>query len=1055
MKCKENENSFFRLIQINLLFFLFFFPQIILSRQEMRFERITPEKGFPGVMVYSILQDYQGFMWFATMSGLIKYDGYKFTTYRYDKSDTNTLRGYNFHCLYEDKSKNLWIGGSGVLSRYNREKDNFENYFLEIIKRQPAQVIHSICEDDSANLYLGVGKYGFYGFNTKIKTFENFGLKNIVEPHFRSGWTGSLCRDENIIWLVQSDGLLKFNMLNHTFQNYMHIPGNRNSLSSDNTYCMIKDASNILWIGTFNGLNKFDISTGRFEVFGINDYSTGILNNTDILHIAEPENGKLWMLTSEGLFIFDKDKGLLYDYYHEPENPYSLSTNFLWYTYKDKSGIIWVGTQFGGLNKYNPEQSKFTHYKHDEHSINSITGGYVRALLEDREGYIWVGTMQGLNKFNIITNEVTRFQVQTPGKKTISDNNISALCEDREGNIWIGTLNGLNCLDIKSGNFIRYMHNNNDSTSLGHQMISQLYEDKHGVLWIATQGGGLDRFNKEQKSFTHYKPVFSDTNSISSESVESFFEDKSGNLWIGSWRGLNKFDRDKGIFKVYNYSESGVEPLLIPFEDKKNRFWTVSWQTGLSLFDRNSGSYILSFGIKEGFPSNTATNILEDDAGNLWVGTINGLTKYNPETGKFINYDVTDGLPFDMIWHESQLKDRQGYLYFGGEGGFFRFHPDSLEENNSVPQIVFTDFKIFNEPVKLSDEGPLKENINVTKQLNLTYKDEIFSLEFASLDYRNPAKNQYAYILEGFNKDWVYTNSANRIATYTTIDPGEYVFRVKGSNNDGLWNETGVSIKIIITPPWWATWWFRTIAIIFILGVSVFAVKLRFKALRNEKKQQEDFTRQIISAHEDERNRISRGLHDSLGQNLLIVKNLALLGKKHPEKNPELFNNIEKLSSAIIREVRDISYNLYPYQLERLGLTKALESITERALKSSEIKFTKEIDTIDNIFSHEEEINIFRVVQECINNIVKHSGAKRASLKIKKPGRDLLITISDNGKGFDVNEILSDKSKTGIGLINMKERLKLLAGTLEIKSAPGKGTKFKIKIPLIEVYKTL
>lgn len=518
-----------------------------------------------------------------------------------------------------------------------------------------------------------------------------------------------------------------------------------------------------------------------------------------------------------------------------------------------------------------------------------------------------------------------------------------------------------------------------------------------------------------------------------------------GEFWVGTnFGGLNRFDRNNGIFKSY-YFYSSICCISTAYEDKNGRFWITDYFNGLRLFERKAGNFI-HYTKNEGLADNTAGGMAEDSKGNLWIGTANGLSKFNPDSKIFKNYKKSDGLLTTNFYWGAVLKDKNGFLYFGGDDGFVKFHPDSLQDNPYPPSVVLTDFKLFNKSVKPSESSSLKKNIIVADEISLSYTENIFSFEFAALDYTNPKKNQYAYMLDGVDNEWRYSGNV-RIASYTNIDPGEYVFHVKGSNNDGVWNEEGKSIKIIITPPWWQTWWFRSCGAIVIVGVVGFSFNRRLKTVKKEKKSQEEFTRQLISAQEEERKRIAGELHDSLGQNLLVIKNKAMLGLKKKD-NKLLFNEISDLSSSTLQEVREISYNLHPYQLERLGLTKAIESITERALKSTNIIFKDEIDIIDKIFSPEAEINIYRIIQECVNNIIKHSGATEAQLIIKKEHDGVLITISDNGKGFDVNAVLSDKLKRGIGLMDINERAKLFNGKVEFKSAPGMGTTCKISIPL-------
>lgn len=1031
-----------------IFFTLLFLPPIIFAQPVMRFERITCQDGLPSGTILNFLQDYQGFLWFTTMNGPIKYDGFKFTTFVFDKYDTNTIRGYDAMALYEDKSRNLWIGTIGVLSRYKREMDIFENYFLNIDDKSNIPYVRCICEDDSSYLYLGTSNCGFFRFDRRNGIFKNYRNNSHDETSISNNWIYDLCPDENqIIWIATGHGLNKFDIINQTFKSYEHIPGNKKSLSSNYTQCVFKDKSGTLWVGTTNGLNKFDKSTGSFESFGIEDDSSGLLNNIYIRDIYENQDGNLWLATDNGLIIFDKEKFSFYKYSHEYKIPFTLSGNNVSVVFKDRSGIIWVGTRRkGGINKYNREHSKFIYYRNYENDRKSLTGGSVTSIIEDRTGTIWVGTTQGLNKLNDKNKEFTKF-IKVPGKKNApSSNTILSLFEDSKGIFWIGTDNGLTRFDKETGVFTNYLHyewNKEISTKFA---IRAIYEDKLGNLWLGTPEG-IEKFDRELNTFTHYESAYGDTYKLNKD-ILCFYEDKSGDLWAGaSYRGLNKFDREKGIFTSYYYSDLSTNAINGIIEDRKNRFWCVSSQNGLYLFDRDKGDFQLTFGMKNGLSSNSAVSVVGDDRGYLWIGTQNGLSKYDPETGKSRNYDLKDGIPIVNV--EASLKDRNGYLYFGGEEGYLKFHPDSLQENTNPPSVVLTDFKIFNQSVKPSDNGLLKKNINVAEEIELTYKENVFSIEFAALDYHNPMKNRYAYMLEGFNEDWVYTDASSRTAHYTNIDPGEYVFRVKGSNNDGVWNEEGTSVKIIITPPWWQTWWFRGCFILLILGVLEFTRERHMTKVRKEIMQKEEFSRQLISNQEQERKRIASDLHDSHVQNLLLLKNkISMLMRRKDTTGPEK-EELRDISDGLLSsmdEIRSISYSLRPHEIERFGLTDSIGHMIEKVGETSGVIFKTQIENINGLLKQDDEVILYRIVQECLNNIVKHSQAKTAKIRISKYSDSIEIFIKDDGIGFDI-EKLGRQTKLGLGLTDIRERVSLLKGEIDIITSPGNGTSIEINIP--------
>jgi len=1011
------------------------------SQQEIRFEHITVQDGLPENSVRQIIQDYQGFLWFATQNGLVKYDGYKFIVYNFNPLDSHSIGGRNIFSLYEDRSKIIWIGTEFGLSKYDREKNRFDNYFLGD-NMQDRYFIFSICEDDYGFLYFGSIGTGLYKFDKAKKSYTKFkhnpdDSKSIGSDNINRVIGG----DSSTIWIGTSDdGLIKFNIIEQTFKSYKSKPGDSNSIISNYAYSLYKDRSGNLWIGTNRGLNKFDEMTETFTAYKIPIEDQVIPENFEIEDIHEDKNGFLWFaVVNYGLVKFEPATGRLIKYENDPLKNFTLSSNIVSCVFEDRSGVLWVGTFWGGMNKYDQRKSKFTHFMPNinENNININ----VESLLKDSSGDIWVGTFNGLNRFDRNTNTFVDFNKITGKKEKLGSSRIRKLFTDSYGYFWIGTIDGLMKYDTKKKAISVFKHIPGDTTSITGNLINDIYQDRKDNLWICTSTG-LNVFDRKYNTFKTYQHNNDDSNSISNDQVLCIYEDSVDDLWLGTnWGGLNKFDRVTGSFITYHYPRLGFTTLEPILEDNQGNLLIGSYQTGLNTFDRNTGEirYITE---KEGLINNTISSMIKDNSGNLWVGTDYGLTRFNPVTNSLKNFDKND-LPFTRFL-KGVIKDNDGYLYFGGEGGFIMFHPDSIKDNEHVPEIVLTEFMMFNKAVQPDEDSPLKKNINVADKIELSYYDNSFSFEFAALDYKNPGRNQYAYMMEGFDKNWIGSGNI-RNAYYTNLDPGEYTFRVKGSNNDGVWNEEGASVKIIITPPWWQTWWFRGCGILLIIGLLGYTRQRKLSKIREELHRQSEFTKQLINTQEAERKRIAGELHDTLGQDLLIIKNKALLGMKNPLKNPEVVADISEISSSSLQEVREISYNLHPYQLEQLGLTKAVESIIERASKSSSIKFSYELDNIDKLFNPETEINLFRMIQESINNILKHSEATEAVISVLKDSEEVSVNVKDNGKGFDV---LISKSKRGLGLMSLFERAKISGAKVDIDSRPGKGTLINISISI-------
>ncbi len=486
---------------------------------------------------------------------------------------------------------------------------------------------------------------------------------------------------------------------------------------------------------------------------------------------------------------------------------------------------------------------------------------------------------------------------------------------------------------------------------------------------------------------------------MSSNAVYYLHEDDSGTLWIGTPAGINRLNPDGQTFT--HYSD------------------------------------------KDGLPNNTIYAILSDKSGNLWVSTNYGLAKFNPQTRTSRNYTVHDGLQDNEFNQASAFQTSSGEMFFGGANGLNSFYPEEIKDSLYKPPIVLTAFKKFDRKINLN-KSP--EEID---ELEFSYKDNVLSFEFAALDFTAPQKNQYAYKLEGFDQDWNYSGT-RRTAYYTNLDGGDYVFRVKGTNSDGIWNEQEATVKIKIIPPFWKTWWFLTVVSLAFIVIAILIYRRRIAQLQLARTMQEAFSQQLIESQELERKRIAVELHDGLGQSLIIIKNRALIGLNTRENHDRLISQMEEISesaSAAITEVRGIAANLHPYQIDYMGLTVALNNMIKSVADASRIEFTSDIDELNGVLSKGAEINLYRIVQESLNNVIKHSKATKASVSLKKNSTVLDLTIEDNGKGFS---LATEKRNSGLGLIGMGERAKMLNAQYEIRSIAEKGTTIHLQMNLHE-----
>ncbi len=939
----------------------------------------------------------------------------------HDPDNPHSLSWRGVTSIYEDRLETLWIGTSRGLNRLDRPTGTFRRYLND--PNDPNSLsdnrVRSIYEDRGGNLWIGTTN----------------GLNRLDRPKEPLGRT-------------------------ETFTRYFHHPEDQTTISGNNIAAIYEDHLGTLWIGT-NGLNRFNRESQTFV-----RYQHDPTNPTSLSHnwagpICEDSTGALWNGTMDGLNRFHRETESFTRYYHQPGNPNSLSYSLIVSLFAGRANILWVGA-LNGLNRIELNPSQFVTYRHEPNNPNSLNDNFVYSVYEDREGVLWIGTFgQGLNKFDSRRNKFTHYKHVPANPKSLSNDQVVAIYEDRSGILWIGTNNGLNAFDRSTETFTRYLPNADDSTSLSGNEIIAITEDSYGALWIGTNRG-LNRFDRPQGyarpgpfsrtgTFKRYLSPPTGRQITGLNIIRAIHEAANGIFWLATSSGLIKFDLVSEKLVVYRNDEDRPNLLTnnncITLCEDKTGVLCIGTSEGLNRFDPKTET-ITRYYVKDGLPNNFIYGILGDEQGRLWISTNKGLSCFDerlPLGKKFKNYDARDGLQGDEFNQRACFKSKSGELFFGGTDGLTRFHPDRIHDNRRVPPVVLTGFKKYDQRVLFD------RDISEVDNIELDYTDKAFSFEFASLNYTNTAKNQYAYMMEGFEKDWIYCGN-RRVAYYTNLDPGDYLFRAKGSNNDGVWNEKGIAIKIKIHPPFWATWWFRVLSALAIIGIVGALYERRISGLRKAKTAQEEFSKRLIATQEAERKRIASELHDSLGQNLLIIKNglqqytnaMAQQGQ-----SPNGLDDLSEVAQAAINEAREISYNLHPHQLDRLGLKKALVSMINKIAQSSVLRIDWEIDDVSGLFSKEAEINLFRLVQEGLNNIVKHAAATAATIQIKKTDTKIEILVADNGKGFDADlHSTNPAAQKGFGLSGMAERARILLGEFFIESEAGKGTRLRVGIPV-------
>lgn len=786
------------------------------SPQSIRFDHLTLAEGLSQSTVLAITQDAQGFMWFGTREGLNRYDARNIKVFRNDPRDPNSLSDNFVYCLMSDSRGRLWVGTRTGLNLFDPQTGGFRKFFADAATPGSLSdnTVTCIIEDQNANIWIGTRR----GFNL----------------------------------LVEDDSL--------SFTSFIHDPGDKNSLMNDVVHSIYQDNDGVIWIGTNHGFSKFtyahatDYSFSSFHLLdsngqhiknnSVNTFSednhgrllvgterNGVLfldkrklkflrpriaheelESKAIRAILKDPEGKFWIGTIGGLYIANKDFSRVTAYRTVHDNPASISDNSIRSLFCDRDGSFWIGTFHGGVNFHSPLAKQFRHITPDFPN-QKLKFKIASAITTDHEGNFWIGTDgNGLLFLDPQANLKMHFKHEESDANSLCHDNVKSLLVEKDKGVWIGTINGLDYYDFNKRQLSHLKTGADGDQFLPDDVIYDLIKDRKGKMWVATYFGGLVKVDPIQKVvedvYTH-EPA--NERSLSARGVTRLFIDSKQNLWVGTTSGLNKKIGDEFLRFLSHPADTNSlsgDYIVSIFEDRRNRMWIGSRDAGLNLLSAD-GKVIRRFSREEGLPGNTVYAIQEDARGYLWLSTENGLSRLDTETFSFRNFNSNDGLLCTQFNFNSHHRDDEGYLYFGGYNGVDYFHPDSIQENTIVPELAFTEVRLFNKEIVAG--GPhrvMDSHVSQAEKLVFRHEQNIFTIEFSVLNYINARKNSFAYRLEGFEDDWNFTKEP--IATYMNLQAGTYTLLVKGSNNDGIWNDTPKRLLIEVLPAPWKTWWAYT-----------------------------------------------------------------------------------------------------------------------------------------------------------------------------------------------------------------------------------------------------
>ncbi|WP_112370733.1 hybrid sensor histidine kinase/response regulator transcription factor [Sinomicrobium soli] len=1037
------------------------------DHKQLKFKHLSLTEGLSQSSVLCIGQDRKGFLWFGTRDGLNKYDGRTFRTFRHSSQDPASLSHSLVKVIYEDPHAGLWVGTTDGLNKYIPETNTFKRfYFDQGTSGFGDNEIWSIAQADEEHLWIGSSS-GLKKFNTRTGRFEDE-MPGTREALFRNPTRALLKTGDNRLWIKTTENIGVYDVSSRRVKYYDYPDNSQKELNKNNLSVLYEDNEKNIWLGFKNGLALLNKATDRFELFHTIG-PEGHRHITEVRSICEDYRGNLWIGTYKGLYVLNDHKDILSHYVHDENTPTSLGQNSVYVIFEDIKNDIWIGTYAGGVSYYDRSYDVFRHFASGTNN-RKLNYNVVSAIVEDSGQNLWIGTEGGgINVYDRATGTFTYYTHDGDDANSLSANNIKAMIRDHNGHFWIGTHDGgLNFLDPSEKPFRFHVYKNipGDENSISDNRIISLLEDHGGNIWIGTSGSGVNVLDRASGAIIRIP----ETEDITGKIIYTISHTPDKNmLLIGGNKGLCEIDTRTRKVKAVSYrgnrgNTHASRAVLCAYKGENGDIWIGTEGDGLYCYDPATMTSV-KYGTVEGLPNDIVYGIVPDKDNNIWLSTNRGLCRLDPETLEMENFDEFDGLQSNEFNFGAYLGNTEGELFFGGVNGLTVFNPEDIRKNTFVPPVSITSVQVNNKPF-----------LNVTdsvREIRLKYNQNVINLDFIALNYSQPGKNQYAYTLEGFDTDWNYVGNRTS-ATYTNLDDGTYLFKVKASNNDGVWNEAGASIAIKVLPAPWFTWWAYLVYALIAVG-AIFQVR-RYALVRirerNELKQERLEKERIEEVNRMKLQLFTNISHDFRTPLTLIIGPLERLLKRentdlHIRKQLEVMYRNASVLMELINQLLDFRKN----ESGKLHL-RASENNIVPFVQHIKLAFDElaEIKGIAYTFSTtDEDIRVWfdktqlkKVIFNLLSNAFKFTpDGGRISLRLsattKKTKEYVRIEVTDNGRGipeknirfvFDRYYQLGDHSGTGIGLALTKNLVELHHGKIKVKSRKNEGSRFRIILPL-------
>ncbi len=1083
-------------------------PAVVSQNHIVKFDHYTQHNGLSHTTIYGIYQDRKGFIWISTQVGLNRFDGYEFRVFLHNPADSASLSANSTGPMYEDPWGYMWIGTwGGGLSRLDLRTGQFKAFL-----HNPSDTtsisdnrIHSLVSDPDLNLWIGTFASGLNRLDLKSlyeaergdrsgAVFKRYVHKQDLPGTISNNRVWALAYDSSgNLWIGTDDGLNVLEYRTGQIRSYYHEPGNKTTICDNKVYTIHIDASKRVWIGTSSGLCRWDPGTGNFISYLHEPGNPRTIADNRIRCISSDHNGDLWVGTFEnGLNKLNKKTGLWSHYKQDRTNRNSISNNFIRVVYEDISGNLWIGAGSEGLDKLDIRKP-FFHYQLDPLNDQTLRHNDVACIIEDSyavQPSFWIGTYGGgLENLNQVTGRWTHYPVIPGHDGALNDNRVRTMVMDKSGRLWIGTnASGLSRFDAARKSLVQYVHDPADSGTLSSNRIAGIIDNGDNTLWVATEGGGLNLFNMNTGKNCRIQHSHTKDNSVSTNFINFILKDRNPDiLWIGTDEGLDKLLLPENRFIHYRHNPDDTNSLRSNIvkciiQDLNGLLWIGTNGGGLNRFDPGLNRFD-HFDERHGLNSSVVYNILLDKNNRVWIGTSSGLSRFDPVSRRFRNYDFSDGLILKGFNEKScyPLHASSGEMFFGGINGFTRFFPDEITDNRHVPPLVLTAFKKFNTDISFGRDITLMDTIR------LDYRDQFFSFEFAALDFSNISKNQYAYQLAGFDNRWVESGT-RRYVSYTNLDGGDYVLRIRGSNNDGSWNHEGIQIRVHIHPPFWQTWWFRMIAVLGVVGLIWAGYQVRIRQIESQKRKLAELVTartaelsqkniELEKLNEKKNEFLGIAAHDLRNPLGAVIGFLDLmlqdmksghLNIKEAIADLDMVLNSARQMVQLITELLDISaiesgkitLDMHPQNLN--SLIEDCERIHRKTALQKNIRLI--IERNENLPPLEiDKARISEVIDNLLSNAIKYthpSGEVRLFTEITTG--EINVHVRDSGQGLSENDLqqifksfrkLSAKptageTSTGFGLAIVKKIVELHHGKVWVESRKGEGSTFSFSLPM-------